>query len=57
MTERNPAPVRSHIVMLRVTPDERAALEAAAARKGLPMSTYTRTVALKDAARVAKVAA
>lgn len=56
MPERNTEIPRTQIVMLRVSPMERATLAAAATAKGLPLSTYARVMALAAAKRV-KVAA
>lgn len=56
MPERNTENPRSHIVMLRVSPEEKATLAAAATAKGVPLSTYARVSALAAAKRV-KVAA
>lgn len=46
----NDAP-RTHLLAMRLTEDERTALEGAASLDGQPCSTYIRTVALKAAAK------
>lgn len=48
---------RNQMVLLRVSAQERATLEAAAAATGTTLSAYTRTAALKSARRAVKVAA
>jgi uncharacterized protein (DUF1778 family) len=38
-------------VMVRLNPSERATIQRAAAREGIPLSTYMREVAVRDASR------
>lgn len=57
MPERKPPAPRSEIVMLRVSPTERATLAAAAAAAGVPLSTYARRAAMTAAARLTRKAA